>query len=304
MKEEHYPSLFRSADAASVSAQKTYLRLQKAHLGSLILGSIIGAFTALATNVLSVWLYSAMAIILAFGLLILWVKRSRQDDKAWFDCRAVAESVKTTTWRFMMNVPPFHNSDSIEERFVSELREIRKARPDFGKLLASVMDARAFVITDFMRQIRSHSFDERKRLYIEGRLRDQKSWYTNKANMNALNGTRWYWVTTGLQSIAVTIAIVQAAFGAWGFNAVPLLTTCAAAVVAWGQTKRYDELAKTYALAAQELGELEAIADGITHESNFPQFVEQVEEAISREHTLWRARRDVALGARATKRTR
>jgi hypothetical protein len=40
---------------------------------------------------------------------------------------------------------------------------------------------------------------------------------------------------------------------------------------------------------------LEAIASSLAAESDFPQLVEQVEEAISREHTMWCARRDVLL---------
>jgi hypothetical protein len=54
-------------------------------------------------------------------------------------------------------------------------------------------------------------------------------------------------------------------------------------------------LKKTYALAAQELSELETIANNLASENDFPQLVEQVEKTISREHTMWCARRDVPL---------
>ena len=152
--------------------------------------------------------------------------------------------------------------------------------------------------------MRSASFDERKKFYIEGRLRDQKSWYSDKAKFNAQRGAVWFWVTAGLQAFAVTLAVAQAASGPLGFNAVPVLTTCTAALAAWSQMKRHDELAKSYAVAAQELGELEAIAHHLSNESDFPQLVEQVEEAISREHTMWCARRDILLGGRAAKSAR
>lgn len=304
MQNDHYPGLFRSADTASASAQKTYLQLQRVHLGSLILGSIIGASTALVTNTLSTWLYTAMAIVLSLGLLILWLARSRNDDKACFDCRAIAESVKTVTWRFMMSAPPFQRDDRIEERFISELREIRQARPDAHRRFAGVTDADASAISEFMRQMRSQPFDERKAFYIEGRLREQKSWYSHKAKLNARSGARWFWTTVGLQTFAVMIAVIQAAAGGLGVNFVPILTTCAAAVAAWSQMKRHDELAQSYALAAQELGELESIAHRLAVEGDFPQLVEQVEEAISREHTMWCARRDVVLQRRAGDRTR
>ena len=57
--------------------------------------------------------------------------------------------------------------------------------------------------------------------------------------------------------------------------------------------KRYSELAQSYFLAAQELGDQEAIASNIMKEDDFLALVEQVEETISREHTMWCARRDV-----------
>jgi hypothetical protein len=301
MQTDHYPGLYQGADAASISAQKTYFLLQRIHLGSLIMGGIIGAFTSFTTGTARIWVYTILAIVLALGLLVLWSTRSRQDDKAWFDCRAIAESVKTATWRFMMIAPPFQSDESLEQRFISELREIREARPNCQKHLAGEAAASAPVITDFMRQVRTLSFEDRKRIYVEHRICDQKSWYSHKAGQNARAGTRWFWTTVSLQGITVVVAIVQAITEGLGFSVVPVLTTCAAAVAAWNQMKRHDELAKTYALALQELGELETIARSLSAEGDFPRLVEQVETAISREHTMWCARRDVVLRSPGTR---
>ena len=146
-----------------------------------------------------------------------------------------------------------------------------------------------------MKDLRSRTFEERKRFYLDGRLRDQKLWYAKKANINTGDGNNWFWVTLVLQVSAVIIAVVQASAGSFIINIVPVLTTIAAAFAAWSQMKRHDELATTYSLAAQELVELEAIAGSLTQESDFPQLVEQVEETISREHSMWCAKRDVVL---------
>ncbi len=295
IEDKDYPGLYQSADAASLSAQKTYLVLQRMHLVSLILGSTVGAFTAFATDETGPWFYSAIAIILALGVLVLWVTRSRKDDNVWFDCRAIAESTKTATWRFMMRAAPFTENASADETFISQLREIREARPGSGQHLAGNIDPNATAISDFMREMRVRIFEERKSFYITSRLRDQKSWYSRKANLNSRFETNWFWATTGLQGLAVVISIIEAASGGFPLNAVPILTTCAAAVAAWRQMKRHSELAQTYALAAQELGELESIAVSLSSEADFLSLVEQVEETISREHTMWCARRDVAL---------
>ncbi len=295
MENSNYPGLYQSADAASLTAQKTYLLLQRVYLCSLILGCTMGAFIALGTNAVRAWLYSAIAIVLGLGLLILWVMRSRYDDKVWFDCRAIAESAKTATWRFMMGAPPFSEGDLVEGRFVSELREIREARPHSNKDIAGKLDPNSSAITKFMREMRGRSFGEQMTFYIDYRLHDQKKWYSKKANMNARCGRNWFWVTAGLQALAFTIAIIEAVSGGFQLNIVPILTTCAAAVAAWNQMKRHNELVQTYGLAAQELEELESIAVSLTDKGKFLQIVEQVEEAISREHTMWCARRDVHL---------
>jgi hypothetical protein len=71
--------------------------------------------------------------------------------------------------------------------------------------------------------------------------------------------------------------------------------TYASAIAAWTQMKRHNELAQSYALAAQELEELEAVATNQISGNAFTQLVEQAENSISREHTLWCARRDIPL---------
>lgn len=301
MQRDYYPGLYYGADAAAASAQRTYLLLQRAHLGSLIAAAVVAIFISLSSGASVLWTYTAMAILLAVGLLVFWVGRSRQYDKVWFDCRAIAESIKSMTWRFMMRTPPFHDASSSDQGFVLQMREIREARPDCQKHLAGVAAASGAVITDFMRQVRDLPFDQRKSLYIQERLRDQRSWYSSNAELNARTGDRWFWATAGLQGSAIAAAIIQAVAGGIGFNIVPVFTTWAAAFAAWNQIKRHDELTKTYSVPAQELAELEAIASSLTAESDFPQLVEQVEEAISREHTMWCARRDVMLPRTITK---
>jgi anti-sigma-K factor RskA len=299
MKDEDYPGLYQCADVISIHSQKVYLILQRAYLGSLILGSVLGSFTAFGSAVVNIWLYTAMAIILTLGLLLLWIIRARQDDKAWFDGRAIAESIKTATWRFMMKAQPFQADEAVEDCFIDELRGVRSARSSFEKHLAAAINPYTSAITDVMWQIRSASLKERKGFYTESRVRDQKSWYSHKAKTNAKMGARWFWTTVALQAVAVVTAIIQAVAGGLGFKIVPVLATCAAAVTAWSQTKRYDELAQSYALAAQELEELESIANNLKNDDDFPQLVEQIEEAISREHTMWCARRDVRLSGRS-----
>ncbi|MGN2393242.1 SLATT domain-containing protein, partial [Pelomicrobium sp. G1] len=88
-----YPSLYYLADTASLKAQSTFLLFNKFYLGSLVLAAILGSFTAVGSQPVNRWVYTALAVVLIVGLIILWVIRAKQDDKIWFDGRAVAESV-------------------------------------------------------------------------------------------------------------------------------------------------------------------------------------------------------------------
>lgn len=295
MSEDSYPSLYQCADAASLKAQGTYLLFHKVYLASLVLGSVISAITAIASQVVNTYLYTGLAIILVLGLLILWAMRAMQDDKIWFDGRAVAESVKTATWRFMMRAQPFHEDGNAETLFLADLKEIRDARPHLGKHLAAAMNTDGSAITEFMKGKRSSSLQERRDFYASARIGDQKAWYAKKAKSNAGIGAKWFWAIAALQVAVVILAIVQAASGALGINAIPIVTTCAAAMAAWSLMKRHEELAQSYALAAQELEEIETIVSNQASENTFSQVVEQAENSISREHTMWCARRDVRL---------
>jgi hypothetical protein len=305
MTNDDYPSLYRYADTASLKAQNTYLFLHKVYLGSLALGSVTSAFTTIGSQAVNTYLCTGLAVILIVGLLILWAMRARQDDKIWFDGRAIAESVKTATWRFMMKAQPFDEDNSAETLFLANLKEIREARPHLAKHLAAAMNGDGLAITHFMKEGRSSSLEERRDFYASARIRDQKTWYAKKAKSNIDSGTNWFWAIAILQIVIVILAIIQAASGGLGINAISIVTTFAAAMAAWSQLKRHDELAQSYALAAQELEEIETIVGNQASEDAFMQLVEQAENSISREHTMWCARRDVRLSktAGASRRT-
>ena len=295
IEDRHFPGLYQSADQASLSAQQRYICLQKCHIGCLILGSISAAIATIVPVVAIKWTYIVLVIVLLIGVVFTLVSRALRDDKVWFGCRAVAESTKTATWRFMMKATPFKDDSTANRSFIAQLKQIREARPSSPKDLAQSLDANAQTLSKFMNDVRRKSVDERRNLYLKSRLRDQKIWYLNKATFNSRKENYWFWAVVALQVLAVVLAIIWAASSSLPVNVVPFLMTCAASAVAWSHMKRYGELAQTYSLAAQELGDQEAIASDITEEADFLALVEQVEETISREHTMWCVRRDVII---------
>ena len=295
IEDQNFPGLYQSADQASISAQRRYLCLQKCHIGCLILGSIGAALVTIVPDEAVKWTYIVLAIVLVTGVILTWVSRVRRDNKVWFDCRAIAESTKTATWRFMMKAAPFKDDNIARESFIDQLQRIRKERHFSSHDLAQSLNANAQSISDFMDNVRQKPLNERQSLYLVSRLRDQKTWYYNKATCNSKEESCWFWVILTLQMFAIAFAIIQACSGGLPVNVVPLLMTCAASAIAWSQMKRYGELAQTYSLAAQELEDQEAIVSDITKEADFLALVEQVEETISREHTMWCVRREVKL---------
>jgi len=143
-----------------------------------------------------------------------------------------------------------------------------------------------------MRSLRAAPVAERKQFYLANRVRDQVAWYGAKAAANMRSGTRWFWVGLGAQGLALILAFtVTAAPDRPDLGLVGGLTTVAAVAVAWTQFSRHDELSKSYALAVQELAFLRSTLEGTSTEEAFSQAVVETESAISREHTMWMARR-------------
>lgn len=56
--------------------------------------------------------------------------------------------------------------------------------------------------------------------------------------------------------------------------------------------RQHEELAQSYAVAALELGFIEEQVGRVSDDKGLSAFVADAESAISREHTLWIARRD------------
>ncbi len=295
VEDEHFPGLYQSADRSSISAQRRYIHFHRWHLFCLILGSVSVAMTTIFP-IVATWTYVLLAIVLTIGIFLTLTSRVRRDEEVWFDCRAIAESTKTATWRFMMKAEPFKDDSTSEQSFLEKLQQIRGARPSSPTDLAQNLDPNAQSVSGLMNEIRRKSVGERRNLYLESRLRDQKTWYSNKAIFNSRKEIRWYWTVVVLQISAIALAIIQACSSGLPLNVVPLLMTCAASAVAWSQMKRYNELAQSYSLAAQELGDQETIALDAMEEAVFLELVEQVEQTISREHTMWCVRRNVNFG--------
>ena len=288
-----FPSLYQNANQAAIQTQQKCFNFRLWHLIFLILGSGGAVLATMIPEAFSTWFHVGIVIILLIGFVINIVSRVLKYDEKWFNYRAIAESIKTATWRFMMKASPFEEDSTSEKTFRAKISEIQSRRQFILGTLAPYQDSEAKLISSFMKDMRRESTEDRKNKYLRSRLLDQKTWYTKKANYNLKTESHWFYATIGLQFLAVVLAILQSTLTTWSVNLVSILMTCIAASIAWSRMKRHSELAQNYALTAEELGELEAGVSNVTQESEFIKFVNNVEYAISREHTMWCIRQEV-----------
>ena len=224
-------------------------------------------------------------------MVLMYLKKY---DYVWFSCRAVAESVKTESWRFMMKVKPYDNTISdpeAEDRFIANLKEILYRLPSVSSEITSHIKE-GDQITERMREVRNKTLEDRKVFYIQNRIRDQIDWYATKSDWNRNKYSQWFFLTWFLQFAAIAVAVITIICFSYSLiRPVGLITTAAAGAMTWMHSKSYRELNQSYGLIAQELSFLEVQAKRVTTEKELADIVMDVERTISREHIIWLTRR-------------
>ena len=285
------PPLFQAADKAAAQAQTRFLFALRAQLGLVILAAAIGA-AAVSTG--GRWHGLAFAGAAAFLLAIAvrgYLLQHRPERK-WYEGRAAAESVKTLAWRYAVRARPFDedkevNGGAADRLFVERLHEILT---DLDCLALCTPEAPGPQITDQMRRIRRSKLEDRKAAYQAGRLEDQRNWYLTNGGSNSTSALRWNYGLMAVEALGLVGALLIGT-GQISIDLLGVAGAIAAAGAAWLSAKQHENLAKAYGIAANELASIESLAEFATAETAWSDFVDQAEEAISREHTLWRASR-------------
>lgn len=287
MEEQDFPALYRSADKLSLDSQKHFFRILKIHLVVLVTAAVLSAI-----NITDKWIYvfQLLALIAALGCSVyLWGVRP---DRYWYAGRAVAESVKTITWRYVSRAEPFQTEDVIAKNdFKQSLKMIFEQNQDVCSKLIDYANQEQF--TAVMQEMRSSSLDNRKENYCEKRIRDQREWYAKKAAFNKKKANLFFWGLIIANFIGVVLSILKVTEINPIYLPVDVVITLAASLLSWMQAKRFTELSASYALAAHEIGLINEQLERISTEDEFSKFVGDAENAFSREHTQWAARRDV-----------
>lgn len=289
MEESDFPALYNAADSASLEAQGSYFSALRWYLILLVVAAFVsfkwpqdvyGAIT------------SAALFLITLGILV-WLKVKKPED-TWYNGRAVAESVKTRTWRWVMRAEPYNeevSDDQAQRELLSDLKSILNQNKSLSEFLEWTPDL-GEAISHKMIQLRSLSWSERLAVYKEERIDNQSIWYSKKSLFNKKKAKQWFIASILLHALAVLMLLYRIKEPS---SALPIevVATAAGAVLTWVQAKKHNELNSSYVLAAHEIVLIKGESVSVQDEDQLSEFVINSESAFSREHTQWTARKNV-----------
>ncbi|MCT4637306.1 MAG: DUF4231 domain-containing protein [Bacteroidales bacterium] len=290
INDKDLPGLYQSADNSSIKEQKKYFNGIAWYLTLLIVAALFAYFSDGEPN--PILKIIATILFLATMFIMIWLRVSRPDD-IWYNGRAVAESVKTRSWRWMMRADPYSDCEEVEimrKHFVSDLKTILKQNESLiGKLgiEASIEDP----ITQRMLEVRKLDLLERFDLYRKERITNQALWYTKKSKYNKQRARFWFWTTVVLHAIAIVLLLINIYQSDLKLP-IEVIAVAASSVLTWLQAKKHNELSSSYSLTAHEIILIKSETTIIDNEEDLSDYIINCENAFSREHTQWFARKN------------
>jgi hypothetical protein len=286
MDEKSFPALYQDADEISKRSQAQHFGLLLLQNLALIGGAVLSAVSGPSSN-----LALASAIVFIGGIVLSLVIAILRLEDEWYRARALAESIKTISWRYMCRAAPYSIPDDDADRLLTaSLRELLNEH----KALAAKMDGGSTEqITKAMRDARAQVLNDRIAFYVANRIDDQHRWYKRKVALNRKMYLKWLVGLVILQAAAAIISLYRIKEPTVAVWPIDLLSVIAAAVLTWVQAHRYRELSSAYSVTAHDIGLIRAKIPSVKDEADFSEFVGDSENAFSREHTQWLARKDV-----------
>jgi hypothetical protein len=292
MKQSDFPGLHQASDKASLTAQGTYKRIIAFDLITMIVASALAIYNYQNTDPKFVT-YLISGLFLLIGLVLTIIVKTKKYEDIWYQGRALAESCKTLTWRFITCSASFEVTMDIEAAKATFIKRLKELGSEF-KELNSNLNAEILTIPSIsneMLKVRNLNMQLRKEYYIQNRIEEQKKWYATKAEFNKSRYDFWFLAIIVTQAIGFISAFYLIIKPGSNWNFVGLFTTLSACALSWLQLKQHQELKQAYTTAAQELTFILDSASQIDNDIKLSEFVLESENAISREHTLWLAQK-------------
>jgi hypothetical protein len=231
-------------------------------------------------------------------LVIQIGRNTHKPEQAWYDGRAVAESVKSLAWKYAVGSRPFTIGDegslNVDRLLIERLQDIVQQMDDPHSSMAFRGEDQQ--ISPSMRVLRAQPLAIRKETYLKGRIQDQRAWYSSKATWNQQRIASSNLILISVAVIGILTGLARAV----GFSPLDFLGLAATVMVTIFTLLRlnqHDTLARAYHITAMELTTIRQNLDSVQSEEDWSRFVAEAEEAISREHTLWLASYSAALGS-------
>ncbi len=286
LNDDGLPGLFHVADAMSLRGQRDYLNALRTRLALAVLAAVCGVFAVQVGGIDVAAVGTGVALLTM--LLVEQHFRGSSPETRWYDGRALAESAKSMGWRYAVGGSPFPlgaDERAVDLRFIEQMGALLKDGPNSG-----ITPPGRPTISDGMRDLRAADLATRKNTYIANRISDQQTWYANKAGANDRRARQSQQVLYAFAFLGIIAAFARA-FGLIGFDLAGVAAALIGAGAAWAGTKQYATLGRAYAYASTELGIVKDRLALVTDEATWAAEVADAEEAISREHTMWRASR-------------
>jgi hypothetical protein len=284
LQSSDYPGLFEAADLASGRGQRLFLRMLRTKLVLATLAAISGTFALIVGGIDAAAVFTTLAFASAFAIE-LYLEHT-EPTKAWYEGRALAESVKTLTWRYAVGGVPCPRTLPEDKAKRVLLDRVRALEADLSTV--PLLPTTRGVITPRMRELRAAPLAERKRAYLDGRIQDQQEWYAGKAEYHQRRLRLFRTSVLALNLIGVCAATVKI-FGLVSFDLAGVVAASLASLAAWVQARQHAATAAAYVIASHELSIISELLRQDMPEDEWATVVADAEDAISREHTLWRA---------------
>ncbi|MGW2252325.1 DUF4231 domain-containing protein [Kitasatospora sp. NPDC001660] len=287
------PDLFWAADSVSLRGQHRSVVLSAWELALLLVAAATGSADGEA------WAWpAAVAYLGAIGFAVVIGRQNPQG--LWYEGRAAAESVKTLAWKFAVRAdayqPPPRTLPDAEGLYRFQLGRVLGAFRD-GPVIGPEPGAEPGGITAAMRDLREQPLAVRREVYLRERIEVQYAWYRSKSRYCARAGFWTGVLGVVLPALGLVLAVLRA-LGAFTYDALGTVSAVAASVAAWAQLRQYRPLAAAYGLAADELEQIKRQLTALELESAdaeevWARLARDAEDAVSREHTTWQARREI-----------
>lgn len=290
IKENDFPCYYIDSDDASKRAQKLYKGITWLTLVLMFISTTLGSIDSKISNKIPHFDSINGIILFSAGLITIYLNYQAPERK-WYLGRAIAESMKTLTWRYMMHADPFFEGNSKNDLkiFTERIQAINK-QANQSKFIPKPNKSHKDIITEKMEEIRILSFEERKEFYSKYRINEQIKWYGDKSELNGK--------IAKLCSVIVISCQFLAAIYAFSFietvkvfNINNVLVFFATSIISIVELNKYKEIYQSYALTKQELNIIRTKFRQVQNDAELNEFVLEAEQAISREHTMWLARR-------------